>query len=423
MPTVITSTVKPDGTGDYLTLQAWIAAKAENLITADHIQRAVVYSGGNLGDGGRLLIWEGGGCYSDFEHYWEIVVADGHEHQGAWDTDYAYLSATGNYAIHLMNNVLHIRGLQVQSTSHIACYAPNIGAGGHASGFIADQCILRSSAGYAIAGDGVGGQTHKFTHCQIVSTATGSICVYLRGTGSVAEFYNCTLIEPTASGSVGFYVYDNATITSNNNYIHAVDCYQNAGAGGTLNQGANDATSTAEATTEALRSVPFDVTQFVSVTGDYDLHIIPGSTLRATGADLSASIGSYDLEGDTRPEGTSWDIGADEMTVTVTSVDAASGPEVGGTAVTVYGTNFTAGSGVTFGGAAATDVTVVSATEITCTTPVGAVGTADVVVTGSGGEAGTLAAGYEYEQTVTYPALVDLRFRSSPLKFRRRRIR
>lgn len=53
--------------------------------------------------------------------------------------------------------------------------------------------------------------------------------------------------------------------------------------------------------------------------------------------------------------------------------------------VTVNGTNFTAGSTVSFGGAPATGVTVVSATQITCTAPAHADGAVSVTVTTSAG--------------------------------------
>ena len=62
-------------------------------------------------------------------------------------------------------------------------------------------------------------------------------------------------------------------------------------------------------------------------------------------------------------------------TVTVTSVTAATGTLLGGTSVTIAGTGFnfpvTVPTTVTFQGVPATNVTVVSALSITCTTPKG----------------------------------------------------
>jgi Concanavalin A-like lectin/glucanases superfamily/Chitobiase/beta-hexosaminidase C-terminal domain/IPT/TIG domain/Fibronectin type III domain len=80
---------------------------------------------------------------------------------------------------------------------------------------------------------------------------------------------------------------------------------------------------------------------------------------------------------------------------TVTGVSPSNGPVAGGTAVTIAGTNFAAGATVAFGSAAATNVVVVSATQITATTPAGSAGSVTVTVT-SGGQSGSLANGFTY---------------------------
>ena len=54
---------------------------------------------------------------------------------------------------------------------------------------------------------------------------------------------------------------------------------------------------------------------------------------------------------------------------TVTSVTPAKGPTAGGTAVTITGTGLAGDTAVTFGGSAATNVTVLSATQITASDP------------------------------------------------------
>ena len=75
---------------------------------------------------------------------------------------------------------------------------------------------------------------------------------------------------------------------------------------------------------------------------------------------------------------------------TVVSVSPNTGATTGGTAVTITGTNFAAGATVTFGGAAATNVVVVSGTQITATTPAGSAGAVTVTVTNSNGQSGKL---------------------------------
>ncbi len=86
---------------------------------------------------------------------------------------------------------------------------------------------------------------------------------------------------------------------------------------------------------------------------------------------------------------------------TLSSVSPASGSSSGGTAVTLTGTNFVAGATVSFGGTAATNVTVVSSTSITATTPAHAAGAVNVVVSDTGGSV-TLTNGFTYStSTVT----------------------
>ena len=58
--------------------------------------------------------------------------------------------------------------------------------------------------------------------------------------------------------------------------------------------------------------------------------------------------------------------------------------------MTITGTNFAAGATVTFGSTAATNVVVVSGTQITATTPAGSAGAVTVTVTVSG-QSGSLA--------------------------------
>jgi hypothetical protein len=83
---------------------------------------------------------------------------------------------------------------------------------------------------------------------------------------------------------------------------------------------------------------------------------------------------------------------------TVTGVSPTSGPTAGGTAVTLTGQNFASGATVTFGGATATSVMVVSATQITASTPPHKAGAVNIVVTSPNGQSGTLASGFTYHK-------------------------
>lgn len=92
---------------------------------------------------------------------------------------------------------------------------------------------------------------------------------------------------------------------------------------------------------------------------------------------------------------------------TITRIVPNTGGIAGGTFTTITGTNFTSDCTVSIGGAAATSVTFVSSTTVTCVTPPGALGIADVRVTN--GDAGgdlsvTLAGGFTYTTFGYVPA-------------------
>jgi large repetitive protein len=85
----------------------------------------------------------------------------------------------------------------------------------------------------------------------------------------------------------------------------------------------------------------------------------------------------------------------------VTSVSPSSGSASGGSVVTINGTGFTAGATVNFGTAAATNVTEVSATQITATAPAGT-GVVDITVTTAGGTSATSSSDqFSYTPSVT----------------------
>jgi len=89
---------------------------------------------------------------------------------------------------------------------------------------------------------------------------------------------------------------------------------------------------------------------------------------------------------------------------TLTGVSPSSGPVAGGTVITLTGTNFAAGATVTVGGVAATNVQVVSATQVRVTTPAGTAGARTVQIT-VGGQSASLASGFTYVAGLTLTSI------------------
>lgn len=74
---------------------------------------------------------------------------------------------------------------------------------------------------------------------------------------------------------------------------------------------------------------------------------------------------------------------------TVAGVNPTYGPVAGGNTVAILGTNFVNGATVAFGGHAASNVAVLSPSELTATAPAGSSGTVDITVTTQGGTSAT----------------------------------
>jgi hypothetical protein len=99
----------------------------------------------------------------------------------------------------------------------------------------------------------------------------------------------------------------------------------------------------------------------------------------------------------------------------VTGISPASGPASGGTTVTINGTGLTGATAVSFGSAAATNVTVVSGTQITATAPAQSASAVDVTVTTPDGTSPTSGAGqYTYQAPAPVPAVTGVSPASGP---------
>lgn len=80
----------------------------------------------------------------------------------------------------------------------------------------------------------------------------------------------------------------------------------------------------------------------------------------------------------------------------VSDVSPASGNNTGGTTITITGTDLGAGATVTVGGQPCTNVQVTPNSQITCVTPAGTNGAADIVITNTDTESTTVTGGFTY---------------------------
>jgi hypothetical protein len=84
----------------------------------------------------------------------------------------------------------------------------------------------------------------------------------------------------------------------------------------------------------------------------------------------------------------------------VTSITPASGPSSGGTEVTIIGSGFVNGLSVDFGGNPATNVSLVSSTKVTATTPSHPAGAVDIKISNPSGSSFTSAGSFNFVDPV-----------------------
>jgi hypothetical protein len=142
--------------------------------------------------------------------------------------------------------------------------------------------------------------------------------------------------------------------------------------------------------------------------------LVSATQLRATTPAGTAGAQSVQVTNTTGASATS--TGAFTYTAvapTLTSVSPTSGPTAGGTTITLTGSSFVSGATVRVGGTAATNVTFVSATQLTARTPAGTAGARDVQVTNPNGQSATRTGGFTYT-AVAAPTLTAVSPTSGP---------
>ena len=100
----------------------------------------------------------------------------------------------------------------------------------------------------------------------------------------------------------------------------------------------------------------------------------------------------------------------------MTEVNPNSGPTRGGKFVRLTGSGFTGATTVNFGTVAASNLTVISDTQLTVTSPAGAKGTVDVTVTSPAGTSTTTSADhYSYADPEGEPVVTDVNPKNGPV--------
>jgi hypothetical protein len=298
MPTIIIEKIKPDGTGDFDNLQDWVTALPSNIVTADEIRIAEVYSGGNASDGTELLI---SGITTDFDHYLEIRVAPGHEHRGTGrviNKNKAYIEInTDTNAIDIRSNYVRITDMQITGTSSVGANTPVIATLTDSTDaqIRLTRCIINKNADGVVCdfrgGGLLNGRENINKACVFIGNGNSSgvaICNHTRvnvsNTGRT-RYHNCIII---CRGTLThcFSLSLDHRVRSNNNY------FRPGSGGGVVYNGdqadyakiGGDATSNSEASHPIHKNVAYSNVNFTDTTANAeDLHIVSTSVLANTG--------------------------------------------------------------------------------------------------------------------------------------------
>ncbi len=299
---VDTDVVGGDGSGvdwanAYSSVAAAVNAKAGDLVTAQKIVRINVRGSTNA-DSTRLVT---SGYTTNSSYYLWIRVDAEDRHAGVWSNAKYRLVASVNYDSIVYNLPAYtvLEGMQMYNTSSqgsrtIYC----------TSTVYLKECIVRG--GYTNCAF-LGGGSRAY-NCVFAGCGNGPGLTTNTYTSAIV-IVNCTAVN---NKTYGFYANTGTTLT-------AINCY----AGG--NQSADWGKAGTLALTncysadgsQSTSQVAFDTDCFVNVTsGSENLHLVSGSGLIGQGSSSASTYISIDIDGQARPQGGSWDVGADEFTDT-----------------------------------------------------------------------------------------------------------
>lgn len=315
MPTIGGGTVGTGGT--YPTWAAWFAAAPNNLVAAD-----VIWRGRQLNEelvsAGTLVNIQGKTV--DSTHYFEMTAEAGasfvdHVDRLANPLRYdaskgAAMRITGDYASCVRNSLpfTRINRLQMSGTSVATDSFPVIFTETGESRMDIDQCIVEGYCnGTAYPGVVTLYGSPSMLRRSVVLSKASNTAASLVSAGNAAEVRSCVIAALNALLTIGVGTQYLPTVIKNT-YI----------GGCTAPDGGGTATVTSSATSAAAggyTTVPMSAATFENVIlGTHDFRLKLGSALIGAGT-ADATYAPVDIFGTAKPQGSTYDIGAQEYPI------------------------------------------------------------------------------------------------------------
>lgn len=333
MPTVVERTMKPSG-GDYTSAAAFEAGEQRLLVTLDEIAQAKCFA--MLDDGGDAVI---SGWTLDATHYVRFYVADGEGHNCTRGQGYRRRITGFGHGFEPLQDFVRIEGVAIESDNNGGVGQPG-DRGYHIDvGASADVRVSKGYQSLYIVNDNV--YAFVFNASGGVKFWNNMACADLSQPGSrvfriafqnsgVVYAYNNTIL----GNDLGAFEYcigaDGAstpTMHAKNNVCDRgfspdgnATAYTDGSAGtfhaNSTNNLSDDAT--APGSNPQINKFPVFANE-----ANGNLHLAKNDAVcRDVGADLSADANipfSDDIDGELRPIGAAWDVGADEFSPSMRS--------------------------------------------------------------------------------------------------------